>query len=61
MATLILFDIDPGKVLLPDDNKTLPEPMLTNDQSDPVRFICGQYYRKAQDIYNWYEFENYYI
>ena len=35
--------------------------MLTNRQSGPARFICGQFYRKAQDIYNWYEFENYYI
>ena len=51
----------PGKGLLPDDNKTLPEAMLTNRQSGPMRFICGQFYRKAQDIYNWYEFENYYI
>ena len=37
-------------MLLPDDAKALPEPMMTNCQSG---------HRNAQDIYHWYEFEYY--
>ena len=36
----------------------------TNVDQSSVRsreIHCGQFCRKAQDIYNWYQFENYYI
>ena len=43
MATEIWVNIGLGNGLLPDGTKPLPEPMLTDHQWSPVKFILGQF------------------
>ena len=45
MATEIWVNIGSGNGLLPDGTKPLPEPMLTDHQLGPVRFILGQFHK----------------
>ena len=44
MATEMWVNIGSGNGLLPEGNKPLPEPMLTDHQWSPVTFISGQFH-----------------
>ena len=56
MATQNYVNIGSDNGLLPDGTKPLPDPMLTIHQLGLVAFM---FLWNAQDIYPWYEFENY--
>ena len=47
MATEIWVNIGSGNGLLPDGTKPLPEPMLTDHQWSPVKFISGQFHKRC--------------
>ena len=59
MATKIWVNIGSGNGLLPDGNKPLPEPMLTDHQWSPVTFILGQFHNRCLNHQHWSPFENY--
>ena len=46
MATEIWVNIGSGNGLLPDGTKPLPEPMLTDHQLSPVKFILEQFHKR---------------
>ena len=47
VAPEIWVNIGSGNGLLPDGNKLLPEPMLTDHQWSPVTFIVGQFHKRC--------------
>ena len=61
-ATEIWVNIGSGNGLVPDGTRTLPKPMLTNHHWCFVTLTWGQFHmKKIQDVYSWYELENYWF
>ena len=50
MATYIWGNIGTGNGLVPDDTKTLPEPMFTYNQQGPLTSFQGNVILNTQDI-----------
>ena len=59
MVTEIWVNMGSGNGFLPDGNKPLPEPMLTDHQWSPVTFILGLFHWRCLNHQSWNPCENY--